>query len=318
MTTTSKSTTITTLCLNPALDVTYHVSKLIPEQKSRSDAARHDPGGNGINIGRALKRMQIEAHTFCIVAGDVGQLLQRLLEQQLDNVYYEHVDGETRINSTVIELDTQTQYQVTDAGTEIPKIQLDRVINDFVKLTGQGFGIITGSCQPNVPCGLYAELVERINDSGGKPVIDTHGEALIQAIKAQPFLIKPNRYELETIINRELPSIEDVASEARKIQKHGVTHVCISLGDEGAILVSPDNSYYAKALNVPINTTVGAGDSMVAGLVTGFSLAKEPQQALRYGISCGAGTVMHPGTELFSGDELAGFRQQVVIETLDI
>ncbi|NOQ81288.1 MAG: 1-phosphofructokinase family hexose kinase, partial [Methylophaga sp.] len=71
MTTTSKSTTITTLCLNPALDVTYHVSKLIPEQKSRSDAARHDPGGNGINIGRALKRMQIEAHTFCIVAGDV-------------------------------------------------------------------------------------------------------------------------------------------------------------------------------------------------------------------------------------------------------
>lgn len=312
------STHITTLCLNPALDVTYHVSKLIPEQKSRSDAARHDPGGNGINIGRALKRMQVDAHTFCIVAGDVGQLLQRLLEQQLDNVYYEHVDGETRINSTIIELDTQTQYQVTDAGTAIPQTQLNRVIDDFISLTGQGFGIITGSCQPNISHDLYAKLVERVNVGGGKAVIDTHGDALKLAIAAKPFLIKPNRYELETIIGRELPSITDVATEARKIQQNHVTHVCVSLGDEGAILVSPDNSYYAKALNVPINTTVGAGDSMVAGLVTGFSLGHVPEQVLRYGIACGAGTVMHPGTELFSGDELAGFRQQVGVETLDI
>lgn len=318
MTTSIEPTTITTLCLNPALDVTYHVAKLIPEQKSRSDAARHDPGGNGINIGRALKRMQIDAHTFCIVAGDVGQLLQRLLEHQLDNVYYEHVDGETRINSTIIELDTQTQYQVTDAATEIPQKQLNRVIDDFVNLTGQGFGVITGSCQPNVSTDLYARLVEQINQNGGEAVIDTHGEALKLAINANPFLIKPNRYELETIIGRELPSIEKVAREARIIQQQGVTNVCVSLGDEGAVLVGPENSYYANALDVPINTTVGAGDSMVAGLVTGFSLSKQTEQALRHGIACGAGTVMHPGTELFSGDELADFRQSVVIKTLDI
>ena len=318
MATISKSSTITTLCLNPALDVTYHVSKLIPEQKSRSDAARHDPGGNGINIGRALKRMQVDAHTFCIVAGDVGQLLQRLLEHQLDNVYYEKVGGETRINSTIIELDTQTQYQVTDSGTEIPEKQLNRVINDFVTLTDQGFGIITGSCQPNIPCGLYAELTERINVHGGKAIVDSHGESLSLAIEAKPFLIKPNRYELETIINRKLPTIVDVANEARQIQKKGVSHVCVSLGNEGAVLVSPDNSYYAKALDVPINTTVGAGDSMVAGLVAGFSLNKNPQDALRYGIACGGGTVMHPGTELFSGDELAHFRQKVNIKILNI
>ena len=310
--------TITTLCLNPALDVTYHVSKLIPEQKSRSTTARHDPGGNGINIGRALKRMKIEAHTFCIVAGDVGQLLQRLLEQQLDNVYYHHVDGETRINSTIIELETKTQYQVTDAGTAIPKQQLEDIVADFVVITGRGFGSITGSCQPNVPTCLYVELVERINDQGGKAVVDSHSETLRLAIEAKPFLIKPNRYELETIINRELPTIEDVASQSRKIQQQGVSNVCVSLGDQGAVLVSADNSYYAEALNVPVNTTVGAGDSMVAGLVSGFSLGKNPQQALRYGIACGAGTVMHPGTELFSGTELADFRQSVVVQTLDI
>jgi 6-phosphofructokinase 2 len=314
----SGSNTITTLCLNPALDVTYHVNTLIPDQKSRSDAARHDPGGNGINIGRALQRMNIEANTFCVIAGSVGQLLQRLLERQLDSIYYEHVSGETRINSTIIEQKTQMQYQVTDAGTAIPPEQVDKVITDFVRKTGTGFGILTGSCQPNIAATLYADLVSLINEAGGKPVVDTHGEALKQAIKAKPFLIKPNRYELETILNCSLQTITDIAQQARLIQRQGVTHVCVSLGEQGAVLISPENSYYAHALDVVVNTTVGAGDSMVAGLVAGFSLDHSSQQALRYGVACGAGTVMHPGTELFTGDELDGFREKVIIQTLDI
>jgi len=314
----SPSHSITILCLNPALDVTYHVTKLIPEQKSRSAQARHDPGGNGINIGRALQRMNIDANTLCIVAGDIGQTLQRLLKQQLRNVSYEHVDGETRINSTIIENETKLQYQITDAGTDIPQKQLNTIIEDFVSQTGQGFGIITGSCQSNVPNTLYAELVGRIKANGGKPVVDTHGDTLHHAINARPFLIKPNRYELESIIKRELPTIQDVANEARRLQKQGITYVCVSLGDEGAVLVGPENSYYAQALNVIVNTTVGAGDSMVAGLIAGLCLDDEPQQVLRYGIACGAGTVMHPGTELFTGDELEGFRQQVIVESLDI
>jgi len=115
-----------------------------------------------------------------------------------------------------------------------------------------------------------------------------------------------------------LPTINDIAKQARQIQQQGVTHVCVSLGDEGAVFVSPDNSYYAQALDVTVNTTVGAGDSMVAGFVAGFSLNKSDQDVLRYGIACGAGTVMHPGTELFSGHELAKFRQDVIIQTLHI
>lgn len=314
----TNSNTITALCLNPAIDVTYHVDKLLADQKSRSDLTRRDPGGNGINIGRSFHRMQIDATTFCVIAGDTGKLLQDLIKPQLDNIVYENVSGETRINSTIIELNSHTQYQVTDAGTEIPPLQLQKIISDFVDQTAQGLGIITGSCQPNVPKDLYAELVSQINQSGGKAIIDSHGEILKQAIKAKPFLIKPNRYELETILGHSLPTITDVAKHARNIQQQGVTHVCVSLGEQGAVLVSPHNSYYAQSLKVPVNNTVGAGDSMVAGLVAGFSLNKSPEDALRYGIACGAGTVMHPGTELFSNDELANYRQQVIIETLGI
>lgn len=309
---------ITTLCLNPALDITYHVDKLIADQKSRSDAARHDPGGNGINIGRAFKRMNIEAHTFCVVAGAIGRILQALLEQQLDHVYYEHVDGETRINSTIIEMETRQQFQVTDAGTALSPAQLEKITTDFLTQSQNGFSIITGSCQPGIKTSLYAELVDKINQQGGMAVVDSHGDILRQAIEAKPYLIKPNKYELEILLHSHLPTIEAVAHSARNIQKQGIEYVCVSLSKQGALLIGPENSYYAKALDVPVNTTVGAGDSMVAGLVAGFQTTGKAEEALRYAIACGAGTVMHPGTELFTGDELADFRQRVRIEVLDI
>lgn len=309
---------ISTLCLNPALDVTYHVARLIAEQKSRSETARHDPGGNGINIGRAMKRLNVESHTFCVIAGAVGQILKKLLEQQLNHVVYEEVSGETRINTTVIEADTHNQYQITDSGTDIPEQQLNKLVDDFLQVADSGYGIITGSCQPNVPQSLYAQLISRIHQQGGRAVVDSHGEVLRQAIAAKPFLIKPNKYELETLLHVRLNSLEAVAHSARQIQRSGVEHVCVSLSSEGALLVSPDNSFYAKALDVPVNTTVGAGDSMVAGLVAGFSLYDNPEQALKWGIACGAGTVMHPGTELFNGQEIKDFRNRVKVEKLDI
>jgi len=309
---------ITTLCLNPALDVSYHVNKLIPEQKTRSDTARHDPGGNGINIGRAFKRMQIESQTFCIVAGSIGQILKDLLSQELDNIVYEHVDGNTRINCTILELDSRQQFQIVDSGTELPTAQLQTVTNDFIKQSGKGFAIITGSTQPNVSKEHYAQIIEKINDQGGKAVVDSHGETLKHAIAAKPFLIKPNKYELETLLQVELPTVEAIAHTARQLQQGGVTNVCVSLGEGGALLTSPENSFYAPALKVAINTTVGAGDSMVAGMVAGFQQENSAEAALRFGIACGAGTVMHPGTELFSGKEIANFRQRVEIERLDI
>ncbi len=309
---------ICTLCLNPALDVTYHVAKLIPDEKSRSASARHDPGGNGINIGRALKRMNISSHTICVIAGSVGQIFKTLLKDQLDHVVYEEIEGETRINTTIIETDTHTQYQVTGSGTDIPPAEIVRIANDFIEVTSNGYGIITGSCQPNIHVTLYADLVQRLNEQGARAVVDAHGEMLKLAIAEKPFLIKPNKHELEQMLNKPLQSVEAVAECARGIQRSGVDFVCVSLSHEGALLVSPDNSYYAPTLDVPVNTTVGAGDSMVAGMVASFNMYENAELALRWGIACGAGTVMHPGTELFNSEEISELQSKVLVKQLDI
>ena len=308
---------ITVLCLNPAVDVTYEVARLIDNQKTYATTTRYDPGGNGINVGRAFKQMDINAHTFCVIAGETGEFLQRMLTRQLDDVYYEFVDGETRINTTILEQQTNTQYHVSGIGPTISPHHLEQLLEVFVTLTDKGMAVITGSLQPNIPVELYAEVTERIRQKGGRPVVDAPVAPLRHAIAKRPFLIKANLFELESLLGKSLTSIDEIAAEARQIEQQGVDYVCVSMGGDGALLVGPDNTYLAAAPEIKIRATVGAGDSMVAGMTAAFSRNASAQEALRQGIACGTGTAMHPGTELFSADDIAELAPQIVIRTMD-
>ncbi len=309
---------IAVLSLNPAVDMTYEVARLIPDQKAHAVATRFDPGGNGINVGRALKRLETFAYSYCVVAGEIGQLLKHLLRQQLDWVDYEEVEGETRINGTAIEQHPRAQYEISGIGPAIPPPRLESVLNRFEQRAGNGFGVLTGSTQNGVPPTLYGELVRRITERGGRAIVDSHDEALRRAIEAQPFLIKPNRYELETLLGRPLKDTETVAAEARKLQQGGVTWICVSLGEEGALLTGPDNSYFAPAPKVTVYSSVGAGDSMVGALVAAFSRGISAREGLRLGVACATGTVTHPGTELFSPDDVQCYFDDIQVRSLDI
>ncbi len=309
---------VAVLSLNPAVDMTYEVPRLIADQKAHAVATRFDPGGNGINVGRALKRLETFAYSYCVVAGEIGELLKHLLRQQLDWVDYEEVEGETRINGTAIEQHPRAQYEISGIGPSIPPLQLDNLLERFEEQAGKGFGVLTGSTQNGVPPELYADLIRRITARGGRAVVDSHDEALRLAIEAGPFLIKPNRYELETLLGRRLKDTKTVAAEARVLQRSGVNHVCVSLGEDGALLTGPDNSYYAPAPKVDVRSSVGAGDSMVGALVAAFSRDIAPPEALRLGVACATGTVTRPGTELFSADDVQHYFDAIEVRRLDI
>jgi len=313
-----ESLPIAVLSPNPAVDMTYEFPQLIADQKVDAIATRFDPGGNGINVGRALKRLGTAAQNYCIVAGEIGQLLKRLIADQMDDVDYEEVAGETRINGTFIGRSPRVQYEVSGIGPEIPPSQLNGLLGRFVEHSGKGFGVLTGSLQQKLPPTLYAELAARINERGGRVVVDSYDEALRHAIEAKPFLIKPNRYELEILLGCSLDSTEAVAAEARKLQRRGVEYVCVSLGGQGALLVGPDNSYHASAPEVLVLSSVGAGDSMVAALVAAFARGATVKDALRLGVACAAGTVSQPGTELFSATDLDNYLDGITVRCLNI
>ena len=313
-----KGAPVAILTLNPAVDITYTVPQLIADQKAHALSTRFDPGGNGINVGRGLKRLAIPADSFCVTAGETGHLLERLLASHLDTVHYERVDGETRINGTILEQESGTQYEVSGVGPSIPPGQLDALLTAFLRHAGRGFGVLTGSIQPDLPAGLYADLVRRIRAAGGRPVVDAHHDVLRLAIEACPFLVKPNRHELETLVGRTLPTPELVAEEARRLQQQGVEYVCVSLGSAGAVLTGPENSLHAGAVEVQVVSTVGAGDSMVAGLLAGFVRGLSPAETLRLAMACGGGTVQQPGTELFSAEAVAALTGKISIREMAI
>ncbi len=303
---------------NPAVDMTYEFPRLKEDQKVHAVATRFDPGGNGINVARALKRLATPARNYCVVAGEIGQLLKRLADGQMDDVDYEEVAGETRINGTFIGRTPHVQYEVSGIGPEIPPSQFNDLLNRFVAYSANGFGVLTGSLQQALPLTLYAELARRIQSAGGQVVVDSHDDALRNALDAQPFLIKPNRYELESLLGCSFDNIETAASEARKIQRGGVEYVCVSLDGEGALLVGPDNSYHAAAPEVVVLSSVGAGDSMVAALVAAFARNATPEDALRLGVACAAGTVSQPGTALFSAADVDNYFNAIALRCLDI
>ena len=309
---------IVSLSLNPAIDLSYEISDLKHDQKTRATRTYYDPGGTGINVGRALEKLKANSYTCCITAGKMGEFLDVMLRQELNNIVSLQVEGETRINTTLLQKSPFQQYEINAVGPTITPSQLDEIISQFLRLCGQGIGVLTGSLPPGIPETAYHTISTELQNQGGRAIIDAPVAVLKKALASNPFLIKPNLHELEILQNKSFNSIDEIASEARQIVRQGTSYVCVSLGEKGAVLTSAENSYYCNSPAIEVNSTVGAGDSMVAGLAYAFSQNSSPEEALMLSVACGAGTARQAGTQLFNSEDIALFLQQVNCKALDI
>ena len=309
----TSQTPIVTLTLNPCVDVSYDVPQLLADQKAHALAARLDPGGNGVNVARALSRLQAPAWACATVAGEIGMLFERLLRGQVDHPHLVRLDGETRINATLLQQQPRAQFEVSAPGPHIDNATQQRIASEVLALAGSGYAVLTGSAAPGVPTDYYAGLVGALRAQGARAVVDAAGEALVHAVAARPFLIKPNRYELEQLVGRALPAQDDVIAAAQALHARGVEWVCTSLGPQGAVLVGQGGVYVGTSPKVEVVSTVGAGDSLVGGVVAALSRAASPADALRLGLACGAGTATQPGTELFDPAQLPGLLEGVAV-----
>jgi len=180
---------VATLTLNPCLDVSYEFPTLVPDQKVRADHTRFDPGGNGINVGRALKRLDVRAANFALLAGEIGMLVQRLVSRELDDFRVVNIPGETRINCTILEKSPRAQYELDGIGPEVPPQALEEIKRQFVEASAGGMGVVTGSLPAGVPATVYRDLVRLLHQVDARPVVDTKGEMLAEALRARPFLV---------------------------------------------------------------------------------------------------------------------------------
>lgn len=310
---------IAVLALNPAVDISYEIQQLVVDRKVRADNTRYSPGGNGINVARSLAELEMPFRCCSVVGGESGDLLLRLLGGCLGQSHsIFRVEGETRVNATLLQKLPRGQFEVDSSGPEIPPAVLEELTGCFLSGCGTGFGVLTGSVPPGVPDDYLGRLAQRIREQGGRAVVDAYGPVLSKALQAQPWLVRLNRYVMEMTSKRRLESIEAVATSARELQLRGVGSVCISLGADGAILIDDVNSFHCSAPRIHVQSTVGCGDALLAGLLTAARRGEDSRAMLRLGVLCGSATATRPGTELFKREDFELLSSRLELTVLDI
>ncbi|OGX84610.1 1-phosphofructokinase family hexose kinase [Hymenobacter glacialis] len=292
---------VVTLTLNPAIDKSTAVPKLVPEQKLRCDPPKIEPGGGGINVARALKRLGLDAQAIFVAGGPPGEVLQQLISQE--GIAYQTVPTAawTRENFIVVDASNNQQFRFGMPGTTLTATEQAQVLATLDALPARPDVLVaSGSLPQGMPPEFMGNIARWARQAGAKLIVDTSGDALQAAVNEGVYLLKPNLGELSKLAGVETLDSESAADAARSIIAQGKCEiVVVSLGPNGACLVTRDEEEYIPAPAVRKRSTVGAGDSMVAGMVFALCQGRPMREAVRLGVACGSAATMNSGTELF-------------------
>lgn len=298
------STKIVTLTLNPALDKSTELSRLVAEHKLRCAPMQLDAGGGGINVAKAIKKLGGEAVAVFPAGGRNGELICELLASDGVKIEPLTVEGETRENISVLETSTNAQYRLTLPGLQLTEKQADACLEMVRKLSPE-YLVASGSLPPGLPETYYEKVANFAKEIGAKLILDTSGDALKAAADEGLYLLKPNLGELSALAGVEKLEIQDVDDAALKIIGQGMCEVVVvSLGPQGALLVTKEGFEHIPAPTVKKQSTVGAGDSMVAGMVWALSEGKSFKEMAQIGVACGSAATMNQGTALFNTEDV--------------
>lgn len=309
---------ITTVTLNPAIDEAVAVDQFLVGEKNRCKLENLDPGGKGINASRVIRRLGGNTIALGFVGGVTGQLLRSRLDEEHVMHAFDHVDEATRINVMIYERTLGRRTRMYLDGPHVPPEKLAALRTRLAQIPAQSIVVFGGSLPPGLSSSVYAELVSELRPRGVRAIVDTSGPALEAVLSSHPLLIKPNVEEAEEILGRRLRDDASVLAAARELQARGAENVVISQAEDGAIAVGPAGAWKAYAPRVMASSTVGAGDSMVAGLALAFNDGLGLVEGLRLGAAAGAATVMVGGTQLCRAADVDRLKGQVRIEPLPL
>lgn len=291
---------IVTLTMNPALDESTSIDQVVPEHKLRCDAPIFEPGGGGINVSRALSNLGGESLACYLAGGHSGERFQELLDAAEIDQRVVSIAGSTRTSFTVFERSSSLQYRFSMPGPRVEEDEWNVLLDTLATIEPEpDFLVASGSLPPGAPHDLFASIKEVADRSQARLIVDTTGSALQAALDVGLYMIKPNLRELGLLAGRSISNdtvMEQVAKEL--IAQGRVEVVVVSLGAGGAVLITADETEPIRAPTVPIASKVGAGDSMVAGMVLALATGASISEAVSYGVAAGAAAVMTPGSML--------------------
>lgn len=286
---------IYTVTFNPAIDYVMYINELEKGKTNRSELEEIYFGGKGINVSTILAQLEIDTTALGFIAGFTGDALDTQMKKLGVKTDFIRLNkGCTRIN---IKLKSDKETEINAQGPDIPKEKIDELFKKLEKIQAGDTLVLAGSVPNTLPQDIYEKILEKLANKNIRFVVDATQDLLLNVLKYKPFLIKPNKNELEEIFNRELNSDEEIAAAALELKNKGAVNVLVSLGKNGALLVDEFGKIHKQAAlgGKPVNT-VGAGDSMVAGFIAGAE--KDYEYALLLGSAAGGATACNKGLAL--------------------
>lgn len=295
---------IITLTLNPALDKSTSVHELLPARKLKCAAPVYRPGGGGINVARAIKKLGGEATAIYLAGGDNGNKITGLLVAEGVKTRVCPIAAMSRENLILMDNATHKQYLLDMPGPEIAPTEWKACLGMLSSIKNIAYLVVSGSLPSGVPPGILADIAAIARDKNARLIVDTSGESLKQAVQAGVYLIKPNLKELGMLAGK-TDIDEHTALECCKaiLQNGNCEAIAVSMGPQNVLLVTRKQALKIKPPQVEVESTVGAGDSMVAGIVLALSSGKDLIEAVRYGVACGTAATLKAGTELCSKED---------------
>lgn len=284
---------IYTVTMNPSIDYVAVLGGFQQGQVNRLESERFYPGGKGLNVSTVLHTLGCPSTALGFVAGFTGDYIAGCMDELgIETDFIRIEGGISRIN---MKLKIEQESEINGMGPVIEDDHIQQLYDRLSVLSKEDILVLAGSVPRGVPASVYGEICKRVKGNGAKVLIDASGALLGQALKAGPFLVKPNKPELEQLVGRTLTSDEDIVEAAREVQKMGAEHVMVSCGERGAVLLHEDEILWQQAAKGTAVNTVGSGDSLVAGFLQSFVTDGDWSQALRQGVAAGCAAAFSEG-----------------------
>ena len=308
---------IYTVTLNPALDKTATVENLRLDSVNRISELRVDPGGKGINVSKVVRELGAKTVAIALLGGHTGTMLRNMLVELGIECKVLEVEGETRTNLKIKDPALKTNTDINEPGPEVTDEQLRGMLDGLVGEVGSGdIVVLSGSLPRGAAADTYKVWVAALKKTGAKVYLDADGDKLVRGIEAKPDLIKPNEIELGAMMGHTLDADDKIVEAARELIDSGLDRVMVSMGGAGALYVARDVTIKANPVKVPVGSTVGAGDSVVAALAYAQDKGLGLEDTMRLAMATGAANVMQSGTQAAPRELVDSLIDKVVVTKL--
>ncbi len=304
---------IVTVTVNPSVDKSTQVENVVAERKLRCERPQWQPGGGGLNVARVVQRLGGSPLAMYLAGGPPGELLRELLDEEELVQEVIPISDKTRESFAVRDKSTNQQYRFSVPGPTVSESEWQACLAALRELEPTpDYVVLSGGLAPGFPDDFYSRVAKWAQESGSRIILDTHDEPLRQGVKAGVFMLKPNLRELRQLTGQDLEGEEAQRKALERIVEEGkARYVVLSLGAAGAVFAGPVGTKRLRAPTVTIRSKVGAGDSMVGGIVWALAQDYSPLEAARFGVAAGSAAVKTPGTELCHREDAMALYEQI-------